>query len=287
MTTTNGSLSMSMRDNGKFTGAANGTQLDLTFGDKSAWHLTADSSVTSLTGNGALINFAGLPDQGEAIHTSQYRKLQTQAFKGTGNTLAMHIDLANETVGQKLLDQFVVAGKAEGTHVAQITFDSVDDVKTNSINWLISQGEGSNMTITNRDGSNTFSGRGMVSVWSLGFVHTGEETLLDTEEGRQQIAGQTTGLGEGNWFLVKNEVTEPDPNPEPLPPEVEDNLVLGIIGCSGHGLARRPTKRFVTVSAKFAMARRTAAGFALMRSRIASATASSRNPMVSWWATTA
>ena len=227
MTTTNGSLSMSMRDNGKFTGAANGTQLDLTFGDKSAWHLTADSSVTSLTGNGALINFAGLPDQGEAIHTSQYRKLQTQAFKGTGNTLAMHIDLANETVGQKLLDQFVVAGKAEGTHVAQITFDSVDDVKTNSINWLISQGEGSNMTITNRDGSNTFSGRGMVSVWSLGFVHTGEETLLDTEEGRQQIAGQTTGLGEGNWFLVKNEVTEPDPNPEPLPPEVEDNLVLG------------------------------------------------------------
>lgn len=239
MTTTNGSLSMSMKDNGKFTGAANGTQLDLTFGDKSAWYLIADSSVTSLTGKGALINFAGLPDQGEAVHTSQYRKLQTQAFKGTGNTLAMHIDLANETAEQKLLDQFVVTGKAEGTHVAQITFDSLDDVKTNSINWLISQGEGSNMTITNRDGGNTFSGRGMVSVWSLGFVKIGEETLLDTVEGRQQISTQTNGNGKGEWYLVKSEHSQPDPVPNPnpnpptppvtppLPPEVIDNITIG------------------------------------------------------------
>ena len=239
MTTTNGSLSMSMKDNGKFTGAANGTQLDLTFGDKSAWQLTADSSVTSLTGNGALINFAGLPDQGEAIHTSQYRKLQTQAFKGTGNTLAMHIDLANETASQKLLDQFVVTGKAEGTHVAKISFDSVDAVKSHSINWLISQGEGSNMTITNRDGSNTFSGRGMVSVWSLGFVKTGEETLLDTDDGRQQISTQTNGNGPGKWYLVKSENSQPDPGPSPdpipnpnpptptLPPEVNDNITIG------------------------------------------------------------
>ena len=239
MTTNNGSLSMSMKDNGKFTGAANGTQLYLTFGDKSAWNLTSDSSVTSLTGNGALINFAGLPDQAEAIHTSQYRNLQTQCFKGTSNTLAMHIDLANETASQKLLDQFVVTGKAEGTHVAQITFDSVDAVKSHSINWLISQGEGSNMTITNRDGSNTFSGRGMVSVWSLGFVKTGEETLLDTDDGRQQISTQTNGNGPGKWYLVKSENSQPDPGPSPdptpnpnpptppLPPEVNDNITIG------------------------------------------------------------
>lgn len=99
------------------------------------------------------------------------------------------------------------------------------------------------MTIINRDGGNTFSGRGMVTVWNLGFVEDGNEALLETEEGRQQISTQTNGSGKGKWYLVKSEHSKPDPDPSPdpspnpnpptppvtppLPPEVNDNITIG------------------------------------------------------------
>ena len=88
-------------------------------------------------------------------------------------------------------DQFIIAADATGSHIVDINIDGSELVpeKLHSINWLISQGEGSNMTITNRDGSNTYSGRGMVSVWSLGFVKTGEETLLD----KRTVMAQANG----------------------------------------------------------------------------------------------
>lgn len=142
-------------------------------------------------------------------------------------------------------DQFIIAADATGSHIVDINIDGSELVpeKLHSINWLISQGEGSNMTITNRDGSNTYSGRGMMSVWSLGFVKTGEETLLDTDDGRQQISTQTNGNGPGKWYLVKAEHSQPDPVPSPdptpnpnpptppvtppLPPEVNDNITIG------------------------------------------------------------
>ena len=157
----------------------------------------------------------------------------------------MKIDLEKENIQNVFADQFIITADATGSHIVDINIIGRELVpeKLHSINWLISQGEGSNMTIINRDGGNTFSGRGMVTVWNLGFVEDGNEALLETEEGRQQISTQTNGSGKGKWYLVKSEHSKPDPDPSPdpspnpnpptppvtppLPPEMNDNITIG------------------------------------------------------------
>lgn len=208
---------------------SNGT-FNMTLLDRAVWHMPHNNTLTNLVfENGGSVDFNHDYNFSQGI--PQYKNLTTSSLSGTGGTLGMRIDMATDADTVLANDQIIVSGVAEGEHKVAIDFvngsSSIPEDKTHSANWLIRQGVNSNLVLANKEGGNTFSGRGMVSVWSLGFVKTGEETLLDTEEGLQQIAGQTTGLGEGNWFLVKTEVTEPDPNPEPLPPEVEDNLVLG------------------------------------------------------------
>lgn len=201
---------------------ADGT-LKLDLSEKSVWKITDDSSMSKLVLNDSTLDFSSY--QNDKANNHQYRTLTTNTLEGGKGILKMQIDLAQENVDNKLLDQLIVKEAATGTHqlALALTGEIIPENKQNSVNWLISQGEGSNLTITNANGTDTFSGRGMVSVWSLGFVASGEEEKLNTDSGRAEIANQTTGTNKGDWYLVKHDVNVPDPNPE-LPPEVQDNI---------------------------------------------------------------
>lgn len=248
----NGIIDITAGMNSQVIGAAklvdNTGAINIVFDKASVWKLSDSSELSYLKMTNSTLDFSSWKPIVSALDSGSgevYRSLRTRTWAGNNNTLKMKIDLGKEDMLNVFTDQFIIAADATGSHIVDINIDGSELVpeKLHSINWLISQGEGSNMTITNRDGSNTFSGRGMVSVWSLGFVKTGEETLLDTDEGRQQISTQTNGNGEGKWYLVKSEhsqpdpVPNPDPNPNPnpptppvtppLPPEVNDNSTIG------------------------------------------------------------
>lgn len=222
----NGIIDITAGMNSQVIGAAklgdNTGAINMVFDKASVWKLSDSSELSYLKMTNSTLDFSSWKPIVSALDSGSsevYRSLRTRTWAGNNNTLKMKIDLGKEDRPNVFTDQFIIAADATGSHIVDINIDGSELVpeKLHSINWLISQGEGSNMTITNRDGSNTYSGRGMVSVWSLGFVKTGEETLLDTDEGRQQISTQTNGNGKGKWYLVKAEHSQPDPVPSPDP----------------------------------------------------------------------
>ena len=104
----------------------------------------------------------------------------------------------------------------------------------------MSQGADSNVQIVSAvTGKNAFFQRGGVSQWQALFLEGESTTPSDDAEWKE------TGIGEGDWYLVRNDsdVTDPDtpeepdnpnpddkptPNPDPvLPPEVDTNLNIG------------------------------------------------------------
>lgn len=115
-------------------------------------------------------------------------------------------------------DQLIVEGKAEGSGSLSIHFTpgEIPVDKMASLNWLIHQEEGS-MTLSGEDGRNEFSGAGMASVWSLAFVKSGDEALLETEEGRESLTN--TSDGKGDWYLIRDQTA--------VTPEIDDNITIG------------------------------------------------------------
>ena len=214
--------------------------LDLFFNNKSRWTVTGNSYLTNLTAN----NDACI-DLTNAGANDRWNKVTTKKLNGSNGIVNFGINLETESDTNVHVNQLIVNDKAEGTLKAQVTFlgTNISPDKTHSVNWLVSQGNDSDLSLTNLSGGSTFSGRGMLTVWNLGFVKEGDEALLDTDEGRQQISTQTNGNGKGKWYLVKSEhsqpdpVPSPDPNPNPnpptppvtppLPPEVNDNSTIG------------------------------------------------------------
>ena len=192
--------------------------INLKLSDNSTWLLTDNSSLSHLMMNNSLLDFSSHQISGR---DKQYRIVTTKQFDGKKNTLRMQIDLANETKDMVLTDQLNITGQALGTHTADLKIDGKDLVpnKLHSENWLISQGADSDMSILNKEGKNQYSGRGMVTTWGLAFVANGEEDKLNTAEGLAQLVGNTTGIGEGKWYLVRNdeEIVDPNPNPGPDP----------------------------------------------------------------------
>ena len=236
----NGSLvDLSLSHGSIYTGATSNEvettsegSINLNLEGSSKWKLSDNSSMSKLILTDSSIDFAAL--QNDPL-THQYRNLKTRTLEGSNGTLQMSIDLENESAGNVTLDQLDVLNIASGSLKVGLSIQGEEfpENKSHSNNWLVAQGLGSNLTITNLSGSSTFSGRGMVTVWNLGFVKEGDEALLDTDEGRQQISTQTNGNGKGKWYLVKSEHSQPDPNPPtppvtpPLPPEVNDNITIG------------------------------------------------------------
>ena len=214
--------------------------LDLFFNNKSRWTVTGNSYLTNLTAN----NDACI-DLTNAGANDQWNKVTTKKLNGSNGIVNFGINLETESDTNVHVNQLIVNDKAEGKLKAQVTFlgTNISPDKTHSVNWLVSQGNDSDLTLTNLSGGTTFSGRGMLTVWNLGFVKEGDEALLDTDEGRQQISTQTNGNGKGKWYLVKSEHSKPDPDPSPdpspnpnpptppvtppLPPEVNDNITIG------------------------------------------------------------
>ena len=248
----NGIIDITAGMNSQVIGAAklgdNTGAINMVFDKASVWKLSADSELSYLKMTNSTVDFSSWKPTVVALDSGSgevYRSLKTASWAGNNNTLKMKIDLEKENIQNVFADQFIITADATGSHIVDINIIGRELVpeKLHSINWLISQGEGSNMTIINRDGGNTFSGRGMVTVWNLGFVEDGNEALLETEEGRQQISTQTNGSGKGKWYLVKSEHSKPDPDPSPdpspnpnpptppvtppLPPEMNDNITIG------------------------------------------------------------
>ena len=193
-------------------------------GANAIWNVTDNSQVTSITmKDQGLLNLAYEPTQ--KLTAPSYRKVTTKTFGGGNGIVGFRTNLDGGT------DQLIITDKAEGAHQATIAMSGNADLD-HSADWLIQQGgQASSMSFTNQKGKNEFSGRGMVTVWGLGFVPEGDENLLETEEGLKQIAANTTGTGVGNWYLIKQEYFEPDPGqPKPdqsLPDEIVENLSIG------------------------------------------------------------
>lgn len=203
-----------------FEGDGTGT-VNLTMTNGSVWNVTEDSTASVLTLTDSTIDFSRWKTTTKAVDAQNYNSVKSKTFTGDNNTLRMQIDLANETKDKVLTDQLNITGKALGTHTADLKIDGKDLVpnKFHSENWLISQGADSNMSILNKEGKNQYSGRGMVTTWGLAFVANGEEDKLNSAEGLSQLVGNTTGKGEGKWYLVRNdeEIVDPNPNPNPGP----------------------------------------------------------------------
>lgn len=194
--------------------------INLTFGDGSVWRLADyedgeeslrhDSYVTNLTLSNSTIDFSDWSSDSQTLTKADsriYRSLRTDTFSGDGNTLRMHVNLAQESEEQKLLDQFEITGAAEGTHTAAITIDGAATEKLHSVNWLVRQGEGSQMTLKAPDGGNKFAPNGSLTYWALKFAPQGTDLVDEDAWGKLS----EEGVGAGDWYLVRTEAPE-DPD---------------------------------------------------------------------------
>lgn len=207
------------------------------------------STLNALNMQGGTINMSDV-GIAEGWHHSSYQQIIMQSLtgdnrldQGQSGTFVMDINLADEsdlalsssTQYKLATDQIVINGAATGNYNAKIHFvdglASIDPAKMYSQNWLISQGEASDMTIHGPDAKNdAFTGNGMISMWTIRFVKDGEEALLDTQDGRDSLSNH--GVGAGKWHLIRydhEETLPPDviPPEEILPPEVDNIITVG------------------------------------------------------------
>ena len=228
--------------------------IDISLENSAAWNVVStlnksgnkvldnESSITNLTLNGGVLNMAyasrnQLTDWEEASHRQHLTITGTgtdQGLSGTGGTIWMDMNLGDEGTADNLnLDQIVVQGSTSGTHNLAVNFvnglTGISPDKLHSDNWLIEQASGS-MTLTGPNGQDTFTGRGMVSMWQVRFVPTGEEDKLDND--RESLDNTSAGKpnnGEGHWYLVRHDQEIPDPD-QPVdpdtPPEIHDNITV-------------------------------------------------------------
>lgn len=193
----------------------------------SKWSVTKDSELTNWKLTQGLVDLSGIQKKQEnAAH--EYRRITTNTFIATENAqVKFRMDLANEKQGDVLVDQLIVSGAAEGSFIADITLDGRELVpeKWYSNNWLVSQGKGSILTITNKEGTNSFTGNGMVTTWALAFVSDDRKELLESEDGRGQLTN--SGDGVGNWYLIRTDKEAPV-TPPVDPSEMQQLTNLGI-----------------------------------------------------------
>lgn len=199
-------------------GSGSAGNIDLLFTNEAKWDMTSNSTITNLTfEDGGYVNLF-------RSASSSYRTLTTDTLSGKGGTLGFRIDLASDAIGNIANDQLIVNESASGSHYASITFqgDAVSLDKTYSENWLVSQEDSDgSVSFKNWDGTNKFTGNGMIRTWSLLF--TEDETVDESTQWSQE------GSGKGYWHLVQTGLEEepkPDPDPE-LPPEAEQITNLG------------------------------------------------------------
>ena len=205
------------------------SELKLTLKKGAQWKVTDDSYVTSLTvaDNGAVdLSYGGTTG---SARSETWRKVEANALAADGGRFVFGLNLAAESAENVALDQLVIHKAAQGSAVAEIRLEAegIAADKEHSVNWLVSQGDESRLTLTNANGENAFSGAGMASVWSLGFVADGNESALDSTEGMNSLTNY--GEGAGDWYLIRTEAGtgEIDPDAPTTPSEIRDNLTIG------------------------------------------------------------
>lgn len=188
----------------------------------------AESTIYSLklTESGTL-NLSRPKKYSQFYQMSDYQSVKIwDSLSGNNGLLIFDMNLAEETVENVYTDQVIVTKEATGSHEVNFNFinglNGVAADKFHSENWIISQGEGSTMTLTGPGGSPSFTGRGMISLWSLAFVPEGEEKKLDSDEGRDSLTN--TSNVAGHWYLIRENQNVPDPD---LPPEIDQNITIG------------------------------------------------------------
>lgn len=188
------------------------------------------SALNSLTLNHGTVDMSTLEFENGQQY-SQYQKIMVKTLDTLNGSIVFDMNLSDEiTQGHDDLhrentDQLIIQNAAKGSLAATIHFQSGDQVspdKKHSINWIVSQGENSDLTITDKSGTNHFSGRGMLSDWQLVFVADGDEKRLEDSEFREKLSN--TGKGKGNWYLVRS---EGEPLIPLLPSEAIDQVDLG------------------------------------------------------------
>lgn len=180
--------------------------------------LPGDSKVDSLKLDNSVLNMSYAAENNktdwEGTDHRQYLTItgtgDNQGLTVNDSTIKMDIDLANETVGNKLLDQIEVQGKAEGTFSGVINFvgglDQVAADKMHSENWLITQKSGV-MTATGTSAAN-----GAMQSWALKFFNTDDQTKLPTTQEELDAASSTSDGNEGWWYLVRSSSKTPEEN---------------------------------------------------------------------------
>ena len=246
-------------------------QIDLTLKNGAAWintdYLNGSSFGDGFSTANTITMAGGTIDMSSARvagwQRSAYQKIILNSLKADSaytrhGHMAFDMNLAEEVNAseaqdhlKKNTDQLIIKGVAKGNYSAVINFVNssvpIDPSKKYSENWLIHQGPGSDMTVTNLSGGNTFYGSGMLTLWSLVFVPEGQHGQLDDDAIRGQL--NNTGVGEGYWHLIRTDMPVPPPAPEPpapspieppappvtppLPPEVNDNITI----CTSTGQA--------------------------------------------------
>ena len=223
-------------------------QIDLTLKNGAAWINTdyldgssfgdGFSTANTITMAGGTIDMSSARVAG--WQRSAYQKIILNSLKADSaytrhGHMAFDMNLAEEVNAseaqdhlKKNTDQLIIKGAAKGNYSAVINFVNssvpIAPSKKYSENWLIHQGLGSDMTVTNLSGGNTFYGSGMLSLWALVFVPEGKQDQLDDDAIRGQLTN--TGVGEGYWHLIRTDTPVPPVTP-PLPPEVNDNITIG------------------------------------------------------------
>lgn len=220
------SIELNFSKNSQWDGYAregsNPGNINLSFKDQAKWSMAYDSNVSSLDFNdGGYVDLFG--NKGAAYHL-----LSTKTLSGKNGTLGFRIDLANDSTTLSN-DQLEVTEKASGNHYATITFigDSIPVDKLYSENWLVSQADSdtNGVTFKNHDGTNKFTGNGMITTWSLLF--TQDE---DVDENTQW---SETGNGKGYWHLVQTDAiadnpgVDDDDSGKDTPPEAQQIQNLG------------------------------------------------------------
>lgn len=213
-----------------YTSAQKDGVINLNFHSESRWTLTDDSTLSLLEMQDSTLDFSSYQhSQSIALSRSSraYRTLTTDTFKGSGNNFFMHIDLANESTENVFTDQLKITGSATGTNTVTIAFDGNSVVnKYHSDNWLISQGTGSDLTITSPDGGNKYAPNGGITWWSLKFVENGTDINDLTTEDWNNLGN--TGVGEGKWYLVQtDDPSTGDDSGEHTSPEAQQIQNLG------------------------------------------------------------
>lgn len=179
-----------------------GGEIALTL-DAGSWNLTGSSMISDLRfgQGGGTVNL---------VRTGgDFLTLRSGALSGDGS-LNMHMDMTADKT-----DTLVVENAATGN--LRLALDLSGSTDADYTTRLISQGEGSSLTVTNANGENRFIAPGAVTVWKLGFVGKDQADALTTDEGRAGLVN--TGSGSGDWHLIRTNDT--------VTPEIRDNVTIG------------------------------------------------------------